>query len=263
MRELLQSAVALAVQAAVLIEQIYETDFKVQDKADLSPLTEADLVAHNVIAGGLSALSSWPIISEEAALVDWQIRRRWERYWLIDPLDGTKEFVKRNGEFTVNIALIEHGKPILGVVVAPILKRSYFAAQGLGAFRQDWGHAPIPIHVSEHAPAAVWRVVGSRSHQSDEVKALLAFIGNVSLVSMGSSLKFCLVAEGAADLYPRLAPTSEWDTAAAQCVVEQAGGAVLTRELAPLAYNGKESIVNPHFIVCGARDPAWGDFFVQ
>lgn len=264
MRELLSSVLQIALDAGAAILEIYHQATPAEailDKGNDSPLTLADLAAHQCICAGLAKISNLPILSEEAATLAWDERKQWASYWLIDPLDGTKEFLKRNGEFTVNIALIQGNKAVLGVVYAPVLQRAYFAAEGVGAMRQDNGLAAQAIHVAPRA--ATWRVVGSRSHGSDAMADFTQFLGAVDLVAMGSSLKLCLVAEGAADLYPRLAPTSEWDTAAAQCVVEQAGGEVLTEQLQPVLYNSKESILNPHFIVCGARDPAWTGFFVK
>ena len=263
MLELLNQVLVIANAAGQAILEIYHgqaAQMAVTAKADDSPLTAADLASHHLIVNALAKISDLPILSEESASVAWAERQSWQRYWLIDPLDGTKEFLKRNGEFTVNIALIEGNRAVLGVVVAPVLLRAYFAAEGVGAMRQDHGQAAVPIRVS--ARANPWRVVGSRSHGSDSMADFLQFLGPVELVAMGSSLKLCLVAEGAADLYPRLAPTSEWDTAAAQCVVEQAGGMVVTEQLQPLLYNSKEKLLNPHFIASGALDPAWSDFFI-
>lgn len=260
--ELLQAVLQIARQAGQAILDIYQqapAQQGIVSKADDSPLTAADLASHHCIVQGLQAISKLPILSEESSTEAWEVRRAWPRYWLIDPLDGTKEFVKRNGEFTVNIALIEQHTAVLGVVYAPVLQRSYFAARGLGAYRQDGDAPAYPIAVAQRG--AVWRVVGSRSHQADSMTDFMQFLGSVDLVEMGSSLKLCLVAEGAADLYPRLAPTSEWDTAAAQCVVEQAGGQVLTPDLQTLLYNSKESILNSHFIVCASQEAAWSSFF--
>ena len=266
--QLLHAVVQIAIDAGAAILEVYHQEpsaDQVVAKADDSPLTLADLASHSYILAELAKISDLPILSEESISVSWQERAQWQRYWLIDPLDGTKEFIKRNGEFTVNIALIEGQRAILGVVYAPVLQRVYCAAQGQGAQRievvDNLPQVPQPIHVSPRA--ATWRVVGSRSHGADAMNDFMQFLGRVDLLAMGSSLKLCLVAEGAADLYPRLAPTSEWDTAAAQCVVEQAGGEVLTEQLQPLLYNSKESILNPHFIVCGARDPAWTRFFLN
>lgn len=256
---LLPQVLAIALQAGERIKTIYHTDFAVENKADASPLTAADMAAHQHIVSGLAPLSDWPVLSEEAADIDWETRQRWQRYWLVDPLDGTREFVKRNGEFTVNIALIENHLPVMGVVVAPILERAYFAAQGVGAFRQDGAAPARPIRVAE-APlqsGSALRVLGSRSHSTPQMASFLQQIGPVELLSIGSSLKFCLVAEGAADVYPRLGPTSEWDTAAAQCVLEQAGGEVLDASLQTLRYNAKPALRNPDFVACAQRHPSW------
>lgn len=255
----------IAIDAGAVILNIYQQDAPIaaHEKSCGSPLTQADLAAHEHIIAALKLISDLPILSEESSDIEWQERRQWARYWLIDPLDGTKEFINRNGEFTVNIALIEGHAAILGVVYAPVLQRLYCAARGLGAHRveiqHELPHVLQPIRVAERIEG--WRVVGSRSHGADRMNDFIQFLGNVDLVAMGSSLKLCLVAEGAADLYPRLAPTSEWDTAAAQCIVEEAGGAVLTEQLMPLLYNKKESILNPYFIACARMDPAWTSFF--
>jgi 3'(2'), 5'-bisphosphate nucleotidase len=264
MRELLNGVVEIAISAGNAILEIYNghaDQVAATEKSDNSPLTAADLASHHLIVKALAQISDLPILSEESASIPWPQRKTWQRYWLIDPLDGTKEFIKRNGEFTVNIALIEDHRAVLGVVVAPVLQRLWFAAEGLGAMHQEYGQAAVPIHVAKRDPANPWRVVGSRSHGSDSMADFVKYLGSVELVSMGSSLKLCLVAEGAADLYPRLAPTSEWDTAAAQCVVEQAGGQVVTEQLQALLYNSKENILNPHFIACATLDTAWGGFF--
>ena len=251
----------IAEEAGQLIMTVYQRDFAVQNKQDASPLTEADMLAHNHIVQALSAATpEIPVLSEESAEVEGELRCSWQRYWLVDPLDGTKEFIKRNGEFTVNIALIEQGVPVLGVVHAPALGVSYWGAQGLGAFKQA-GQEPIkPIHVATPpANGQSWRVVGSRSHASLEFQEFVAQMGNAELVSMGSSLKLCLVAEGAADLYPRLGPTSEWDTAAAHAVVNAAGGQVFAwPQLVPLRYNQHaNTLLNPFFMVCAQPHPAW------
>jgi 3'(2'), 5'-bisphosphate nucleotidase len=258
---LLAAVVALAEQAGAAIMSVYDSHFEVAHKDDASPLTAADLAAHKLIKAGLSALSPLPQLSEEGADIDWEERRRWRRYWLIDPLDGTREFVARNGEFTVNIALIEDGCPVLGVVHAPVLQRTYFGTRGGAAMRRDAGGPALPIRVASVEPGRAVRVVGSRSHTSPREQELHQRLGEVAIVSMGSSLKFCLVAEGAADLYPRFGLTSEWDTAAAQCVLEAAGGQILDQRFLPLAYNGKASLLNPHFLACGAQAERWRPFF--
>jgi 3'(2'), 5'-bisphosphate nucleotidase len=246
--ELLEKICELARTAGDEILKIYDSDFAVQDKTDGSPLTAADRVAHEAIIAGLKKLThSIPVLSEESNDIDYTERSTWQRYWLVDPLDGTKEFVKRNGEFTVNIALVEHGSPVLGVVYVPVSGVIYYACHGIGAFKQHGGQAPVAIHVKPFAGGTA-RVVASRSHAGEAVQNFIDAVGDVEIVSMGSSLKLCLVAEGAADVYPRLGPTSEWDTAAAQAVVEVAGGAVTDLEGEPLRYN-KDDILNPWFIV--------------
>ncbi|MBF0254962.1 MAG: 3'(2'),5'-bisphosphate nucleotidase CysQ [Gammaproteobacteria bacterium] len=248
---LLGEILQIAQEAGERILQVYgREDFGEQLKSDSSPLTEADLAAHRHIVQRLQALTpGWPILSEESAAIPWSERQGWQRYWLVDPLDGTKEFIKRNGEFTVNIALIDQHRPILGVVHAPVLATSWLGDVEQGAFKQT-GAGVEPIRVQPHQPGEPWRVVGSRSHAGAGLAAFLADLGEHELVSMGSSIKLCLVAEGAAHLYPRLGLTSEWDTAAAQAVVEAAGGEVIQQEDAKaLEYNRKESLLNPFFIV--------------
>jgi 3'(2'), 5'-bisphosphate nucleotidase len=247
---LLESVLEIAAAAGRAIMQIYDSDFAVELKEDRTPLTQADRAAHAVIVEGLGRLPDrLPVLSEESADTDIGDRRSWERFWLVDPLDGTKEFIKRNGEFTVNIALIEGHEPTLGVVEAPVLGTVYAGAKGLGAFRQTSG-GRTPIGVQRPA-ADPLRVVGSRSHASPELAGFLETLGPHELKSMGSSLKICLVAEGAADLYPRLGPTSEWDTAAAQAVLISAGGSMMDLTGRPLTYNARESLLNPHFLALG------------
>jgi len=255
--EYVEPLVALARQAGDAILEVYATDFDVQAKDDDSPLTQADMASHRVIEAGLRALTpDIPVISEESGLPDFAERRQWERYWLIDPLDGTKEFVKRNGEFTVNIALIEKHRPVLGIVHVPVQEKTYTGCEGDGSTVIVADGYPEPIKVAT-ASAAPVRVVGSRSHRGASLDAYLDSLGEFEMLPMGSSLKFCVVAEGRADIYPRLGPTSEWDTAAAQAVVEQAGGAVVELDGKPLAYNAKADILNPFFMVHGPRDNDW------
>ena len=257
LRSLIDPVVALAEDAGRAILEVYSTDFDVQQKEDASPLTQADLAAHRRITAGLKSLTpDIPIISEESGLPDFSERRQWQRYWIVDPLDGTREFVKRNGEFTVNIALIENHCPVLGIVHVPVQQKTYIGCQGAGAQRRDHGGEPVALHVAESGNARA-RIVGSRSHRGASLDRFLEQVGDYDLVAMGSSLKFCVVAEGAADLYPRLGPTSEWDTAAAQAVVEQAGGKVVTLDGKPMKYNAKADILNPHFMVIGSTDRNW------
>jgi 3'(2'), 5'-bisphosphate nucleotidase len=246
--------VSIAEDAGRAILDIYETDFEVEQKDDQSPLTKADLAANAIIIARLGELTpEIPIISEEVGLPDFAERSQWDCYWLIDPLDGTKEFVNRNGEFTVNIAFICDHKPVLGVVHVPVTNITYTGCQGLGAERREANQSPEPISVALESASPV-RVVGSRSHLGDSLNAFLERLGDFEMHPMGSSLKFCRVAAGGADIYPRLGLTSEWDTAAAQAVVEQAGGQVLELDGSPLSYNKKEDILNPYFLVIGPQD---------
>lgn len=245
---LLQPLTTIAERAGQAILEIYASDFTATEKTDHSPLTEADLAAHRIIVAALHELTpDMPVLSEESATVPYAVRRSWERYWLVDPLDGTKEFIKKNGEFTVNIALIERGEPVIGVVHVPVTATSYLGCSGVGAFRQNaQGRAPIRVQLP---PASPPRVVASRSHRGPEVDAFLEKLGPHEIVSVGSSLKFCLLAEGRADLYPRLGPTCEWDTAAGHAVAMAAGATVLNINGAPLHYNQKDTLLNPYFLV--------------
>ncbi len=258
--QLLPDVLALARAAADKVLSIYEEGFEVEQKGDMSPLTTADLAAHEIIVTALAELTpAIPVLSEESGDIPYEVRSNWQRYWLIDPLDGTREFIQRNGEFTVNIALIEAGEAVLGVIVVPESGVAYFAAQGGGAAKQLAGGAVVPIKTR---PFDVNHIVvaASRSHGSDALLAFVAGLGACRQVALGSSLKFCLVAEGLADLYPRFGLTSQWDTAAAQCIVQQAGGRVMTLNLQPLSYHAKESLLNPHFIVYGDSEYDWGGY---
>lgn len=257
--EVLHRVMAIARQAGEAILEVYNRDdFDVEKKGDDSPLTAADLAAHRIIVDGLMDLpEALPIHSEESEGITWDMRRHWTRYWLVDPLDGTKEFIKRNGEFTVNIALMEHGVPTAGVVYVPVKDVTYVGGQGMGAWKVEDGVFNA-IQVRELGDRVV--MVASRSHGSDKLGSVEALIektiGPVERTSMGSSLKLCLVAEGAADFYPRLAPTSEWDTAAADAIVRAAGGTVVQTNFEPLRYN-KENILNPDFLVLGDSIEKW------
>ena len=266
----LKITIKAALDAGAAILEIYQRDFSVETKADSSPLTEADKAAHHIICDALESIGL-PVLSEESKAVPYETRKEWTKYWLVDPLDGTKEFIKKNGEFTVNIALIENGCPVLGVVYAPVLKTLYFGIVGQGAFRatgddlfqclEKWDGKvpnignfaePLPLSSDLCPPTSAVRVVASRSHMNPETEEFIAELekqGRVELVSSGSSLKLCMVAEGRADVYPRIAPTMEWDTAAAQAVVEASGGTVVQYGIGePLCYN-KENLLNPFFVV--------------
>lgn len=254
----------IARSASQRILEIYESeDFDVEAKGDGSPLTRADRAAHELIVRDLRNLTpDVPILSEESSGIEASERQRWETFWLVDPLDGTKEFIKRNGEFTVNIALIDNRSPVFGVVAAPVLGTCYVGGREHGAWCVDAEGNRRPIQATSFAGGTA-TVVASRSHRGDAVDAFIAGItereGEPRVRSMGSSLKICLVAEGAADVYPRLGPTSEWDTAAAHAVVLGAGGRVIDCQGQPLLYN-KDSILNPWFLVVGAGDYPWVQF---
>ena len=230
--------------------EIYEKDFSIYEKEDKSPLTEADLISHQTIFNRLAEITpDIPALSEESSFEEMQDRMNWNRYWLIDPLDGTKEFIKKNGEFTVNIALIESHAPSFGVVYAPALDMIYYGGREIGSFKGVSEESAVEIRTKKNASGTM-KIVGSRSHQSEEFKKFIENYPNADIISMGSSLKICLVAEGEADLYPRLGPTSEWDTAAAQAVLEGAGGQLEDYNTGKvLGYNQKEdSLLNPHFL---------------
>lgn len=247
--ELLEEVLNLSREAGKAIMAIYAKDFAIEYKEDESPVTEADIAAHKVIAAGLAQLTpDIPVLSEENADISWTERQIWSKYWLVDPIDGTKEFIKKNGEFTVNIALIKNGVPVLGVVHAPALNVSYLAAEAIGAFK-ECGEARIELKVTQIPNEGLIKVVGSRSHPSPLLAEFLAQFEEVDMVPKGSSLKLCLVAESAADIYPRLGPTSEWDTAAGHAVAAIAGAKVTQADGSALLYNQKESYLNPHFIV--------------
>ena len=249
----------VAIEAGNEILNFYNNDIEVTHKEDLSPLTKADLASNKIILESLTRLNSnIPILSEES-LVDWSIRKNWKKYWLVDPLDGTKEFIKKNGEFTVNIALIEDNNPILGVVYVPAKSLLYLAEKNKGSFKTNTKdklenfEGIQKILVSSQTNRA--RVIGSRSHSNatfdNWVKEKFP---NADIVQAGSSLKFCLIAEGEADIYPRFGPTSEWDIAAGHMIVNEAGGKIRTFQNDSIKYNTKENIINPEFYAIGNID---------
>lgn len=244
----LEKIIDIAQEAGNAIMKIYEKDFSIEYKDDKSPLTEADIKSNDIICKALVKLyPSIPMLSEENKEVPYEIRKNWEYYWCIDPIDGTKEFIKKNGEFTVNIALIHKDTPVLGVVYAPALKDIYYAKQGHGAYKNN---QKLPLKINSN-PKEKLTVVASKSHLSEETQKFIDKLETkeVEQISKGSSLKLCLVAEGEADIYPRLAPTMEWDTAAAHAVVLEAGKQVLQYESGkPVSYN-KSNLLNPWFIV--------------
>ena len=259
-QELREGVIALAQDAAAAILGIYDSEFAVQHKDDDSPLTAADLAAHRCIVDGLARLTpDIPVLSEESAHeVSTAQRRQWSRLWMVDPLDGTREFVKRNGEFTVNIALIEDGVAVFGVVQAPVTGGLWHGGATLGAFHRNGGNE-VPVRVRAPATAPL-RVAASRSHRDTRTEAFIARMGEVEPLGLGSSLKFCKLAEGGLDVYPRFGPTSEWDTAAGQCVLEGAGGAVLDTQGRPFRYNQRDRILNGDFIALGDTALPWKDW---
>ncbi len=261
LEQFVEPLVSIAAAASDAILEIYTgDDFGVEAKDDNSPLTLADKASHITIVAALEKLTPGiPILSEESGEISWEERSQWQEYWLIDPLDGTKEFIKRNGEFTVNIALIQRNHAVLGVVFVPVQQRCFYGYRNGGAFEQDAAGKARPIQVNATAQSPV-RVVGSRSHRGELLDSYLNRLGEYEMVPMGSSLKLCLVAQGEADIYPRLGLTSEWDTAAAQAVVEGAGGKVIQTNGSPLLYNTKEDILNPFFIVCGDLNRDWTSY---
>jgi 3'(2'), 5'-bisphosphate nucleotidase len=250
----------LALAAGEAIMQIYDSPFEVRRKLDKSPLTAADIAAHDLIVRELGRLTpELPVLSEESPEIRFSERQKWGSYWLIDPLDGTREFVKRNGEFTVNIALIREHQPVLGVVYAPVLEVLYYARRAAGAWKRERENEPRKIQTRK-LPAGKISVAGSRSHSDRRMEEYLTRMGPHEVIGMGSSIKACLVAEGKADLYPRFGPTSEWDTAAAQCIVEEAGGAITDTGMQPLRYNTKPQLINPSFFVFGDQSRNWAQY---
>jgi 3'(2'), 5'-bisphosphate nucleotidase len=242
---------SIARKAGSAIMSIYDGDHAIEFKDDRSPLTAADKASHEVIVAGLEKhFPDIPILSEEGKDIPYEVRREWKRFWLVDPLDGTKEFIKRNGEFTVNIALVEGQEVTAGVVYVPVKDRLFFGEKGKGAFVQEGKGEPREIRVRQPEPESGLTVVMSRSHPSPELDEFLQTIRVAEAVEVGSSLKLCTVAEGRADLYPRFGPTMEWDTAAGQAIAESAGGSVTDPEGRPLRYN-KKSLLNSYFIVSG------------
>lgn len=261
----IKRVIDIALQAGDAIMDVYEKDFEVVFKSDKSPLTEADTLANNIICDGIAQFSNFPILSEETKAAPFEERKVWEYYWCVDPIDGTKEFIKKNGQFTVNIALIHKNKPVLGVVYAPALRQLYVAKKGEGAYKQGIDDLSIkhklPLHVKDEMV-----VIASKSHRSPQTQEFIDKLSqtypNLRLDSRGSSLKLCMVAEGSAAIYPRIAPTMEWDTAAAHAIVLESGKNVYIYDsnlepmhyinthssLKPVVYN-KPNLLNPDFVV--------------
>jgi len=262
----LKDVMALAVDAGKSILSFYRSGdpLPVMTKQDRSPVTEADYSAHRVLAAGLPDLLAVPVLSEESEPPSLDVRARWGRYWLVDPLDGTREFLDGNDEFTVNIALVESGMPTLGVIYVPVTGIGYAGGPGLGAFKyknQQWSGIQVRTEAQRRLLEEPFRLVASRRHGLSEVSRLAErlrySLGDVVISEVGSSLKFCHVAEGYADLYPRFAPTSEWDTAAGQAILEAAGGCVVGLDFRSLVYNNKSDFLNPFFYGLGDRAFPW------
>lgn len=255
-----EGVIRIALDAAADILAIYRSPFDVAQKDDRSPVTAADLAAHRCIVEGLARLTpNIPVLSEESSAADIVQRRQWSRLWLVDPLDGTREFIKRNGEFTVNIALVEEGVATYGVVQAPASGVVWHGGNGAGAFRREEAGEDVPVRV--RTPAVVpLRVAVSRSHRDQRSSDFIDRIGAIEPVGMGSSLKFCLLAEGGLDIYPRFGPTSEWDTAAAQAVLEGAGGGLYGLDGRPFRYNQRATLLNGGFVAVGDASLPWQDW---
>ncbi len=261
--ELLTPALEIAIDAGRCILEIYEDGFSVEQKEDQTPVTEADMAAHRIIERGLSELTpGLPILTEESNKVPFQVRSLWQRYWLVDPLDGTREFIHRSGEFTVNVALIDGNEPVVGIIYAPVLGVYYYACRGQGAYKRSACNNPVPIHTRPRDANEPVIVAGTR-RRSAAMDRFLENLENYAITPLGSALKSCLVAEGKADVYARLGPTSEWDTAAAQCILEEAGGRLTDTKMRPLRYNTKESLLNPHFFAYGDPNEDWSRYLTR
>lgn len=250
---LLPQVIKIAFLAADAIVKIYrEESYDIQTKDDASPLTQADILANQIIEKGLTNLTpEIPIISEESLSPSYQERKEWSLFWLVDPLDGTKEFIARTDDFSVNIALIQNHEPIMGVIVSPCRQTAYFASRGFGAFYQDAKGVVKSLKTRKWLANHPLSITVSRRHSSERIAKFMSQIGDYSILAMGSSLKFCAIAEQRADLYPRLGPTSEWDTAAGQCILTEAGGAIVDLQGVALRYNTKEDMLNPGFLATG------------
>ncbi|VAW90282.1 3'(2'),5'-bisphosphate nucleotidase [hydrothermal vent metagenome] len=239
------------------INEIYNGKFQIEQKSDMTPVTCADIAAHCAIVSCLEMITpEIPVLSEEADETPFEERRHWQRYWLIDPVDGTREFINRTGEFTINIALIENNQPILGVIYAPVIGACYYASRNNGAYKLLTGQQAQAINV-RYSDRQKLVVAAGRSGTTPEFEHYIKQLAEPQIITIGSSLKSCLIAAGEADIYPRFGPTSEWDTAAAQCILEEAGGRITDTNLQPLRYNTKESLLNPDFLAFGDVDHDW------
>lgn len=256
LNSLKNDVVKLAEKASAAILKIYaESDVGITFKADRSPLTLADMASHQILEKGLKALTpDIPILSEESAEIPFSTRKNWQRLWVVDPLDGTKEFIQRSDEFSINIALVDNHQPVLGIIYLPVFKTVYVGIKGKGAYKGSEA-------ISVASVADTIRVLASRSHPSGRLKDFVDKLPRYQIERHGSALKTCLIAEGKADVYPRFGPTSEWDTAAGQCILEAAGGLLFDAETKqPLQYNMRESLVNPNFVAVGDTHYPWARY---
>ena len=254
--ELIEQLIEISKDAGKAILEVYNSNFGHQIKEDLSPLTKADTLSNNIICERLKVITpDISILSEENSNIPFNIRSSWEQYWLVDPLDGTKEFIKKNGEFTVNIALIENNTPIFGIIHLPVTNETYWGSSTKGSFYIKGNNQETKLCVENNIRSQV-RIVASRSHPSKMLDTLLEEIGEYKIITKGSSLKFCLIAKGQADIYPRLGPTSEWDIAAGHAIVKFAGGSLLTIDRKPMQYNLTKNNLNPYFVVASREDIA-------
>ena len=252
--DLIEQLIGISKEAGKAILEVYNSDFDYELKEDLSPLTKADTLSHNIICERLEVLTpDIPILSEENSNIPFDVRTLWKQYWLVDPLDGTKEFIKKNGEFTVNIALIENNTPIFGIIHVPVTNETYWGSSTKGSFYIKGNNQETKLCVEKKIGSQV-RIVASRSHPSKMLDTLLEEIGEYKIITKGSSLKFCLIAKGEADIYPRFGPTSEWDIAAGHAIVKFAGGSLLTIDRKPMQYNLIENNLNPYFVVASRED---------
>ncbi|MDW3095737.1 MAG: 3'(2'),5'-bisphosphate nucleotidase CysQ [Gammaproteobacteria bacterium] len=256
LKNLSQEINQVARASGSIIREFFQSSYNVDIKDDKSPVTTADLAANDHIEQQLDNLTpDIPRISEESDNISYEIRKHWDTFWLIDPLDGTREFIKNRPDFTVNIALIHHNRPILGSIYLPISDQLYYSTVGNSAYRCDQSGEPITITVTDSTHPTP-RICGSRAHHGKLMQAFLDNVGKHELIARGSSIKSCLVADGSADIYPRFGPTWEWDTAAAQCIIEQSGGHMTTLDMNALLYN-KESLLNPSFLAFGNKNTDW------
>ena len=259
-KDLIPMLIMLCRSTGNRINEIYNGKFEIETKSDMTPVTCADLAAHCAITAGLQMITpEIPILSEEEAEIPFAERQKWQRYWLIDPVDGTREFINRTGEFTINIALIDNNEPILGVVYAPVIGVCFYGSRGDGSYKLIAGQEPLKLQVRNCTKDEVV-VAKGRCGTPPSFKDYVEQLKPSNIIDIGSSLKPCIIAEGCADIYPRFGPTSEWDTAAAQCILEEAGGLITDFDMQPLRYNTKESLLNPDFFAFGDKSQDWKDY---